>query len=85
MKLKTGGSNGELSLTRIGMMNLCPLRGRSSVICLKKRPRRRSLLKGLRIQEAKVVLLSTRRPKLQPKKVALMVVQVTISKKLQVR
>jgi hypothetical protein len=55
------------------------------MICLRKKPKRGSLPKGLRILEAKVVLLSTRRPRLQSRKVALLIVLTTISERLRVR
>jgi hypothetical protein len=45
MNWKITGSNGELSLIPIGMMNSCLSRGMSREICLRRKRRRGSLLK----------------------------------------
>jgi hypothetical protein len=66
------------------MMNSCPLRGRSSVISLMKRPERGSLLKGLKLLEARVVLLLIRRPRLLQVRRAALLMVATISEVLRV-
>jgi hypothetical protein len=67
---KNAGSNGELSLTPIGMVNLCPSRGKIRGVCLRKKRRRGSMLREPRLLVAK---LATSSPKPWIKKVKVMV------------